>query len=109
MEKNEFASIMAGIHAGYPNEKITEDEKTVGIWWAMLKDLEYRQVSKNLEKHIKNNKFMPTIAELRDSSEGNRFNNFLPRGYDMTKLEVALLEADRPKKILEVRGDTYGR
>ncbi len=94
MTREEFKNIVKAIRAAYTNTPI--DSQTVfDLWYEMLKDASYTDVTKALAKHIKTNKFAPTIAELRSCAESrNRFNNFLPRGYDFDKLEAALLEAD---------------
>lgn len=90
MNKAQFGNIMAAINAAYPAEKITQDANKVRLWWEMLNDLEYALVARNLQRHIKTNKFAPSIAELR-GTQANGFNNFVGRNYDMRKLELALL------------------
>lgn len=97
MTREEFKKIVKALRCTYPN-CIINTQQVFDLWYEMLGGLEYRQVAENLEHHIKNNKFPPTIAELRNAPERNRFNNFLPRGYDMDRLETALLEADRPER-----------
>ena len=99
MTREEFKTIVKVLRCTYPNCLINT-QQVFDLWYEMLGDLDYMQVSHNLKQHIKNNKYQPSIAELRKTPEGNRFNNFLPRGYDMAKLEAALLEADRPERRL---------
>lgn len=101
MNKNEFKNLMAAIHSAYPNEKITDDKNTVMLWWNMLSDREYRAISRNLEKHIKTCKFVPTIAELR-AEPPKGFSNFAERTYDMKKLERALLGIEEVKGVEEI-------
>lgn len=96
MVRDEFKNIVKAIRAVYTNSPITTQE-VFDLWFEMLKDCDYADVSMALKKHMKTNRFPPTIAELRGNSEKkNKFNNFLPRGYDMDKLERALLSADMP-------------
>lgn len=94
MTKAEYKNIMAAMHAAYPNEKITGDERAVRMWWKYLENAEYKDVTASLSQHIKTSQFPPTIAELLDSTRRqNKFCNFLPRGYDFAKLERELLLA----------------
>lgn len=95
MTREEFTLIMTAVRTAYPNEKVTKDRKSVEFWWKYLQEGDYMLVSRALDEHIRGNKFPPTIAELRDNvNRKNKFNNFLPRGYDFEKLERALLMAD---------------
>lgn len=102
MVREEFKNIVKAIRAAYTSCPITSQE-VFDMWYEMLNDCEYADVSMALKKHMKSNKFPPTIAELRGSTEKkNKFNNFLPRGYDMEKLESALLEAQTRKSRSEL-------
>ena len=102
MTREEFKNIVKARRAAYTNPPI-DSQAVFDLWYEMLKDASYEDVSRTLENHIKANKFAPTIAELRAGTEHrNRFNNFLPRGYDFDKLEAALLEVDN-KAIEEKR------
>lgn len=104
MTREEFKNIAKAIRAAYTNTPI-DSQAVFDLWYEMLKDASYEDVSRTLANHIKANKFAPTIAELRAGTEhGNRFNNFLPRGYDFDKLENALLDVDN-RVIEEKRGE----
>ena len=95
MDKQEFGQIMAAMHAAYPNEKVTGDTRSVHLWFKELNDMDYDVAAYALERHIRTNKFPPAISEiLTGINQKNRFNNFLPRGYDFAKLEKALLMAE---------------
>lgn len=89
MTREEFKNIVKAIRGAYVNCPITT-QQVFDEWYTLLCDVEYSIVSRNLEKHIKTNKFAPTIAELRPPSYLG-FNNFAGRNYDMDKLELALL------------------
>lgn len=104
MTREEFKTIVKVMRSTYPNCLVTTQE-VFNLWYRELSDISYQDASRALDKHIKTNKFAPTISELRSPAEiKNRFNNFLPRGYDMDKLELALLDASRPGKQIEVKG-----
>ena len=93
MTRGEFRNIVKGINAAYTNSPIVTQD-IFDLWYTMLKDMDYSEVSRNLEKHIKTNKFAPSISELRGATEVRNFNNFPRRQYDMDDLERRLLEAD---------------
>lgn len=69
MNKEEFAKIMIAIKAAYPQSNIATDNHSRDLWYEMLKDLEYDQVSNTVYKHIQSSRYIPTIAELRGNDE----------------------------------------
>lgn len=93
MTREEFKNIVKGIRAAYTTSPIITQE-IFDLWYTMLKDMEYAEVSRNLEKHIKTNKFAPSISELRGATPSRDFNNFHRRQYDMDELERRLLESN---------------
>lgn len=100
MTKQEFSVILATIHAAYTNERISGDERTVKLWWSYLQHIDYNDAKRALDRHIMTNRFAPTIAEIAGrAKKNNRFANFLPRNYNMDKLEAALLTADSGKRL----------
>lgn len=98
MTREEFKNIVKAIRAAYVNSPIVTQE-IFDLWYTMLKDKEYAEVSHNLERHIKTNKFAPSISELRGDVQIQRNGNFRGRLYDMDKMERELLEADYGKRI----------
>lgn len=108
MTKSQFGSLMGAMNAAYPAEKITQNANKVRLWWEMLEDVEYSVAARNLQRHIKTNKYVPTIAEIR-GSKASGFNNFTGRNYDMQKLELALLGVCRNEEIEDVKeGEMIG-
>lgn len=91
MTREEFKNIVKGIRGAYTSCPIVT-QKIFDLWYEMLKDMEYAEVSKNLEKHIKTNKFAPSISELRGETPSRNLGNFRHRSYDMDELERELLE-----------------
>ena len=98
MTRVEFKNIVKAMRGAYVNCPITT-QQVFDEWFMLLKDMDYRTVSNNLQSHIKKSKYVPTIAELR-GLELKGFNNFVGRNYDMDKLELALLGI-RPVKSIE--------
>ena len=63
MTKEEFLIISRAIRAVYPN--MLADDGAKDVWFSMLSDLPYMQVSVALQTHMMTSKFPPTIADLR--------------------------------------------
>lgn len=63
MTKEEFLIISRAIRAVYPN--MLADDGAKDVWFSMLSDLPYTQVSVALQTHMMTSKFPPTIADLR--------------------------------------------
>lgn len=105
MIREEFKNIVKAIRGTYPNSPISS-QQIFDLWYEMLKDMDYETVSNNLHKHIRTNKFAPTVAELRGVVDSKDFNNFKRRPYNMDLLERQLLEADR-EMIPEIKANCY--
>lgn len=90
MTKEEFGMIVIAIRSAYNKVSFLENTSDKKLWYEMLKDVDYRTASKNLERHVRENKFPPTIAELRGTGKKS-FGNFQEREYNMEQLELALL------------------
>lgn len=65
MSKQEFATLVLAMQAMYGDEFIGTEE-AMDVWFALLYDLDYKILSKALQKHMLTNKFKPTVAELRE-------------------------------------------
>ena len=62
MEKKEFAKIMTGLGTVY-NKEFKPNQ--VAIWYEFLKDVNENDLKEAVSNLIKTNKFLPTIAEIR--------------------------------------------
>lgn len=65
MTKEEFLIISRAIRAVYPS--LLADDGARDVWYSMLSDLPYMQVSTALQAHMMTSKYPPTIAELREN------------------------------------------
>lgn len=63
MEKPEVRKLLEQITGLYPNIKLSPD--TANIWAECLGDVTFNQARNNLIEHVKNNRFAPTIADIR--------------------------------------------
>lgn len=93
MSREEFSNVVKAIRCAYTSNPLVS-QAAFDLWYEMLKDKEYQVVARNLERHVKTNKFAPTIAELRGDLPVQRNGNFQGRIYDMEDLERKLLEVD---------------
>lgn len=103
MTRDEFKILVKAIRGAYAKCPITT-QQIFDEWYTMLGDMDYTTVSRNLQRHIRTNKFAPTIAELRNEMP-NGFSNFTGRNYDMRKLELALLGVRPAPGIEEIKED----
>lgn len=65
MTQQEFSVIVKAIKAVYPT--MLADDGAKDVWYSMLADLPYKQVSAALQAHMMTSKYPPTIADLREN------------------------------------------
>ena len=87
MTRDEFKIIVKAIKGAYARCPITT-QHIFDEWYTMLGDMDYMTVSRNLKKHIRTNKFAPTIAELRNEMPKG-FSNFTGRNYEEVGTGIA--------------------
>lgn len=75
MVKAEFGVIIATIMAMYPNAKTFEDPKTAEVWYQLLSDCNAQDLMLAVKEHAKQNKFPPSVAELREGIKVARILN----------------------------------
>jgi len=61
-DKREFVDLMYTLSKGFRKQT---DEKTVELYWIMLKDLTLETVKLRIMNHLKNEKFFPAVCEIR--------------------------------------------
>lgn len=67
MTRQEFAQIVLAITTFYPTENALNSEQSVKLWFEMLKDLDYQDLTIALQKHVTTKRYFPSIAELREA------------------------------------------
>lgn len=65
MTRDEVKQIFKRIMVAYPNYKPNDLSETVNMWSEMLKNDPYEDVLHKLDNYIAENKFAPTIADLK--------------------------------------------
>ena len=63
-----FKKIAKGLKSVYAAQTFLPDEDSLKVWYHMLKDLTYEQVSTASYKYMATGKFPPTIAEIREAA-----------------------------------------
>lgn len=61
----EALKLVAILEAAYPRQELREE--TAAIYAQFLQDLDYQIASKVVQNHIRNERWFPTIAELREA------------------------------------------
>ncbi len=62
---NDFKLIVKAIKSVYGNNRIA-DQQAFNIWFDLLKDLDYTNASRALQRHMSTSKYPPTIADIRE-------------------------------------------
>lgn len=65
MTRDEFLRLSATIKTAYPREQSLQTKEAMELWFTMLQDLDYKQTMTFLQKWIATEKWIPTIAEIR--------------------------------------------
>lgn len=75
MSKQEVRKLLELIISLYPSFKLSTD--TANIWVECLSDIGFERGRSNLINHVKQNRFPPTIADIRGiTAKGSLKNNF---------------------------------
>lgn len=77
MERTEVVELFKVIKDVYPNFEVSSER--VNTWTRLLGDQDADVVIKNAERHAMNQKFPPTIAELREVRIAARSSDFLEK------------------------------
>lgn len=68
MNQEQFKTLVKGMKAVYPQPTFIPDNDAMLVWYNLLKDLSYEQVSVAIQKHMMQEKFPPTIADIREKA-----------------------------------------
>lgn len=68
MDFEKFRVLVKGMRAVYTRDNFLPDMDTVKIWYSLLKDIPYDVLNVAIQKYMMQNKFPPTIADLRELS-----------------------------------------
>ena len=65
-QERAFINLMKGLKSAYTAPNFLPDDKSVQVWFAMLKDIPQEVLNIAVQRHIMTGKYPPTIAELRE-------------------------------------------
>lgn len=68
MNKKEFLELVSALQTFYPKDDLLPDTQSILLWYDMLCDIPYSVLESALRLWVANNKWPPTIAELREYS-----------------------------------------
>lgn len=73
MKKIDVVSVIDIVEKYYPSFKYDSIDEITDDWHRFLKNADLEDVKVNLERHIKTNRFPPTMADLLVKNNGNRY------------------------------------
>lgn len=65
MSRDEFQRLADAIRSYWPKEKIMPTKESMELWYQELKDLDYSMAVSAVRKHVQENVWSPSIAEIR--------------------------------------------
>jgi hypothetical protein len=68
MNKQEFATFSMALKTYYPREQLLPNQQAMELWFNQLKDIDYNVAKIVLNKWVANNKWSPSIAEIREQA-----------------------------------------
>lgn len=95
MKFSEFKNIVVTIKTVYPALKAFDTEEGIGIWFEMLRDLDYQLLSRAVAGYVKENPFPPTVADLRHYERIISGNDW-SLAWNKLKSGVKMKEVDYP-------------
>jgi len=66
MDKKEFATFAMALKTYYPREQLLPNQQAMELWYRELCDIPYYVAEAGLRKWVVNNKWSPSIAEIRE-------------------------------------------
>lgn len=67
MTRDQLKTVFKILANVYPNFEVSSEK--LDIWHEFLQDQDYEAVMERLKAHVKEKKFIPTIADLREQRE----------------------------------------
>lgn len=75
MNKEQVFEVLKLLNDAYPNFEVTQSK--IDTWARLLSNQNPAVVMQNAERYVMNNKYPPSISELRDSKSEANSNDFL--------------------------------
>ena len=65
MTRKEFSTFVSAMKTYYPRENLLPNQQAMELWYQELADIPYNVASAALRSYVQQNKFSPTISEIR--------------------------------------------
>lgn len=75
MDKKEFAIFVSALKTYYPRENLLPNQQAMALWYRELCDIPYKVAEASLRKWVANNKWSPSISEIRELSANITIGN----------------------------------
>lgn len=105
MTKDEFKPIANKLRKIYTQDNFIADKETFDIWFEMLEDLETAGVAKAVDNYIKDNRYPPTVADIRH--EYNRMYEAYQGLIKSVKTEFGLACQYYPNMDMDVEQEAF--
>lgn len=104
MNEGEFGRFAASIKCLFPNDKVMPNKEAMELWFSLLQDIDYKTAMDGLGEWAKENKWSPTIADIRKFG----MPTFLPwqEAYKKANAMASLYGRSRPSEAWKALGDT---
>lgn len=76
MNKNEFAKLVATMRLCYQKENILSSKEALEVWYRFLGDIPYKVAELALYKWVSENKWSPTISDIREMATNIQLPDF---------------------------------
>lgn len=79
MTENEFMTWSKALRTYYPRENLLPNREAMELWFRQLQDIPYNVASASLNKWVTQNKWSPSIADVREMSrtvQGEELSDF---------------------------------
>lgn len=79
MTSEEFGKIVKAMRTYYPNQNTIPNEQAFLLWYEQLADIELQDAVEALKRWVAENKWPPTIADLRQGSHTTQYVNAIEK------------------------------
>ena len=70
MEPKEFGMWADALKTYYPRERILPNKQAMDLWYQMLRDINYQDATKALQRWVATERWSPSIADIRKTVAG---------------------------------------
>ena len=90
MDRQQFAQWALALITFYPKADLLQNDKAISLWYEVLGDLDYEIATKALKRWVMTQKWPPTVADIRQLSESEKF-----------RMQYEELLDNEPRKMIE--------